>query len=532
MKPTALISVFNKHGILEFARELEALGWDLISSGGTAKHLLAGGVKTRDVAELVGGNAILGHRVVTLSREIHAGLLARHIPEDEAEMAKLGLPYIELVCVDMYPLEFEIATPCATRDSVIEKTDVGGPTMLSSGAKGRRIVICDPADRMRVINWLKEGKPNEDEFITQLCAKADGVVANYRLASARYHSQGAIDGMIGTRVAVCKYGENAWQTPAGLYSTGSTDPLAPARFELVQGVLPSYINWTDVERMLQTMTHVVAAFDVNRGRVPQVAIGVKHGNPCGTDWETNKERALECMIVGDTRAIFGGFVMVNFAIDDKLAELLLTHSTANGQRRLLDGIVAPKFTPEAVAMLKRKGDKCRLLQNPVLINLSRKSLDKGTRFRYVRQGFLAQPNYTFVLELEKLTKYGDCTREQENDALLAWAIGSTSNSNTITLVKNGMLIGNGVGQQDRVGAAKLALQRACDAGHNVRGAVAYSDSFFPFPDGPTVLAEAGIKVILASSGSINDQKTIDVCAKHDVKLLMIPDAEGRGFFGH
>lgn len=542
MKPYALISVFNKTGIVEFARELVALGWPILSSGGTAKALREGGVETRDVADLVGGGAILGHRVVTLSREVHAGLLARHTPEDEAEMEKLGLSYIDLVCVDMYPLEDEITKPDATRESVIEKTDIGGPTMLSSGAKGRRIVICDPVDRMKVIDWLKEGKPNEYAFITELCAKADGTVAGYRLLSARYHSHGAINGMVGTQVCACKYGENAWQTPAALYSTGSKDPLALDRFELVQGVPPSYINWCDVDRMLQTMTHVTAAFDVNHGRMPNVAIGVKHGNPCGCcakgsvfkhqPFEDNKVECLQKMLEGDTRAIFGGFVMVNFIMDEALAEILLTHAIPTGQRRILDGIVAPDFTSNAITMLKRKGDKCRLLVNPALANVNRFSLDTTTRRRYLRGGFLAQPNYTFVLQLDNLTKYGDCTREQENDILLAWAIGSTSNSNTITLVKNGMLIGNGVGQQDRVGAGKLSLQRGCDADHDVHGAVAYSDSFFPFPDGPTVLAEAGIKVILASSGSVNDQKTIDACAKYGVTLLMIPDSEGRGFFGH
>lgn len=532
MKPIALISVYDKTGIVEFAKSLVALGWDILSSGGTAKALRQGGVEARDVAELVGGQAILGHRVVTLSREVHAGLLARHIPEDEAEMAKLGLPYIDLVCVDMYPLEAEIAKPDATPESVIEKTDVGGPTMLSSAAKGRRIVICDPADRNIVIEWLEAGKPDENKVISELCAKADGMVANYRLASARFHSQGAIDGLVGKRVTICKYGENAWQTPAGLYSTGSKYPLALSKFELVQGMPPSYINLTDVDRMLQTMMHVVAAFDVNRGKVPLIAIGVKHGNPCGTNWDTNQESTLECMIGGDLRAIFGGFVMVNFEVTEALANVLLTHAMSTG-RRLLDGIVAPGFTLDAISMLKRKGDKCRLFVNPALADLNRNSLDHARRLRYVSgEEFLTQPNYTFVLELDKLTRYGDCTREQENDILLAWAIGSTSNSNTITLVKKGMLIGNGVGQQDRVGAAKLALQRACEAGHDVHGAVAYSDSFFPFPDGPKVLAEAGIKAILASSGSINDQKTIDVCAKHNVKLLMIPDAEGRGFYGH
>ncbi|MDD5726766.1 MAG: hypothetical protein PHC53_05200 [Patescibacteria group bacterium] len=529
MKPYALISVFNKTGIVEFARELVALGWDILSSGGTANRLRSSCVEVRDVADLVGGGAILGHRVVTLSREIHAGLLARHTPEDEAEMEKLGLSYIDLVCVDMYPLEDEINRPDATRESVIEKTDIGGPTMLSSGAKGRRIVICDPADRMRIINWLKAGKPNEDAFINELCAKADGCVAAYRLLSARYHSQGAINGMVGTQVCACKYGENPWQKPAGLYSIGSKDLMAIEKFELVEGTAPSFINWTDVDRMLQTMTHIAAAFDANRHAVPYISLGVKHGNPCGADWESREECSLACMVDGDLRAIFGGFVMVNYPIDEALATVLLSHSMSNGGRRLLDGIVAPGFSEDAIAYLKRKGDKCRLLANPALANLY---LDSSTRFRLVRGNFLAQPNYTFVLDLNKLTRHGDCTREQENDVLLAWAIGSTSNSNTITLVKNGMLIGNGVGQQDRVGAAKLALQRACDAGHDVHGAVAYSDSFFPFPDGPTVLAEAGIKVIMASSGSIKDKEVQAACAKLGVTLLMIPDSEGRGFFGH
>ncbi|MDD5503048.1 MAG: hypothetical protein PHH26_06275, partial [Candidatus Thermoplasmatota archaeon] len=448
------------------------------------------------------------------------------------ELNALGFPWIDLVCVDLYPLKEAVSKPDATLASVLEKTDIGGPAMLSSAAKGRRIVICDPADRIRVITWLKEGKPNEDEFITKLSAKADGVIAGYRLASARYHSQGAIDGMIGTQVSACKYGENARQTPAGLYSTGSNDPLGLDKFKLVQGTAPSFINWCDADRMLQTMTHIAAAFDANRGQVPRISIGVKHGNPCGTAWETRMKQTLESMLDGDLRAIFGGFVMVNFPIDEKLAETLLTYDMPSDQRRLLDGIVAPSFTEGAVEMLKRKGDKCRLIANPALADLSRNSLDRARRLRYVRGGLLAQPNYTFVLELDKLTRHGFCTSDRENDILLAWAIGSTSNSNTITLVKNGMLIGNGVGQQDRVGAAKLALQRACDAGHDVHGAVAYSDSFFPFPDGPKVLAESGIKAILASSGSINDKLTIEVCEKHGVTLLMVPDKEGRGFFGH
>jgi phosphoribosylaminoimidazolecarboxamide formyltransferase/IMP cyclohydrolase len=256
--------------------------------------------------------------------------------------------------------------------------------------------------------------------------------------------------------------------------------------------------------------------------------------------QAENEYALRRMVEGDTRAIFGGFVMVNFEIDADLAQILIAYAMPSGQRRLLDGIVAPGFTPEAIAYLKRKGDKCRLLANPALAHLSRDSLDQARRLRQVRGGFLAQPNYTFVLVFEHVQhppvdplpgQLAIDVRIYE-DAMLAWAVGSTSNSNTIALVKDGMLIGNGVGQQDRVGAAQLALQRACDAHHDVHGAVAYSDSFFPFPDGPTVLAKAGIKAIMASSGSLRDKEVRQACAELGVTLLMIPDAEARGFYGH
>ena len=157
----ALISVYNKDGIVEFVKELVTLGWSIIASGGTAKVLTESGISVRDTASLVGGGAILGHRVVTLSREIHAALLAQDTPEDWRELYNLGIPRIDLVCVDFYPLEEEINRPGATRESVIEKTDIGGPTMVSSAAKGQRIIICDPSHRQKVIDWLKEGKPNE-----------------------------------------------------------------------------------------------------------------------------------------------------------------------------------------------------------------------------------------------------------------------------------------------------------------------------------------------------------------------------------
>ncbi len=562
---TALISVYNKEGIVSFAKELVALDFNILASGGTAKELTSAGIKVTDVASLVGGGAILGHRVVTLSREVHAGLLARNIKEDREELEKLKIPFIDLVCVDLYPLQEEIAkwsqgtlTPALSqrereegRNAVIEKTDIGGPTMLRSAAKGGRIVVCDPDDRKAVISWLKSGETDKGKFISALAAKAEAIVADYCLVSARYHSAGKYEGMVVREILTCKYGENAYQAPAGLYGEQTIihDPLSLTEFKVMAGTAPSYNNLADVDRLLQTITHIAAGFDVNgntlsalrasppkgesSATVPMIAVGVKHGNPCGAAVTDEPLEAIKKMLEGDLRAIFGGLVMVNFPVDEKLAEVLLTHKMDKG-RRLLDGIIAPSFTSGAIDLLKRKGDKCRFMVNPALLTLSKNSLDQHRRFRYVRGGFLSQPNYSFIADLQKAEIVGDkkINKNQKTDLVLAWAIGSTSNSNTVTIVKDGMLLGNGVGQQDRVGCCQLAIKRATDAGHKIKDAVAYSDSFFPFVDGVQTLADADIKAIFATSGSVRDGEVKEFCVKNNISLIMLPDFEARGFFGH
>jgi len=534
MKKTALLSVYSKEGIVEFAKELKELGWDIISSGGTAGTLDGAGIPVVDVADLVGGKAILGHRVVTISRKIHAGLMARDTEEDREELERLDIPWIDLVCNDLYPLQQEIDNPECTRESVIEKTDVGGPFMLHSAAKGQRIVICDPADRQPVIDWLKLGQPDKEEFITSLAAKAEYVVAKYCLASARYHSKGTYEGMIGERVTTCLYGENAWQTPAGLYTTGSDDPLALSKFEDLAGTDASYNNLTDIDRLIQTITHVAAAFDLNRGFVPCIAIGVKHGNPCGAATGPYPAEVIKKMATGDVRALFGGSVMTNFAIGEKEAEELLRHSSSKKDPQRLDAVLAPYFNEGAIKLLKRKGGKCRIKKNEALVGLNKHSLDSALRLRYARgEEFLVQPNYTYILDLNSpnLVKIGKVSQEQEDGFLLGWAVGSTSNSNTITVIQGLQLIANGTGQQDRVGCCELAIDLRA-AGHGTAGAIAYSDSFFPFTDGPEVLVEAGIEAIFASSGSIQDKAVIEYLEEKGVGLYLIPDKEGRGFFGH
>lgn len=583
---TALISVYDKTGIEDFAKELAGLGWKIISSGGTAKVLKDAGLQITELSDITGMPPILDHRVLTLHPKIHGGLLALDTPEHRAELEKYGISWIDLVCSDLYPLEEEVRNPNATKESVIEKTDMGGVALLRSSAKGRRITICEPEQRKEVIEWLKAGEPDAEKFLNDLAAHADALVARYSATSAAYHSGGTFRSIFGEKKLECAYGENAWQKPAALYANldkNSVDALAIANWQLVAGSPLSYNNICDLDRMMQTVTHIGAGFEKNTGAVPFVAVGAKHGNACGAGIaspehalrrshsvlegqelagrsEDSSEHApaslaVEKMLLGDLRAIFGGSVMLNFPVDEKIAGELI-HKYAGKEdsqnRRLLDIVAAPSFSAEAVEILSRKKGKCRLLTNENILKAGLASLDGAKRFRYVRGGFMTQPNYTFVPEVKNA------------DVILAWAVGSTSNSNTITLVKDGRLYGNGVGQQDRVGAAKLAIFRADDAavssaeqlGNSADGrfqpeaggksknfpvaehkadlenAVAYSDSFFPFPDAPAALIDRGIKTIFSTSGSVNDEKIVELCKQKGVELILIPDTDARGFYQH
>ncbi len=549
----AVLSVYDKTGIADFARGLSELGWQIYASGGTAKAIKAAGIKVSDVAELVAGEAILGHRVVTLSREIAAGLLAdKTSNEDVSEMAKLQLPIIDLVCVDMYPLQETILKPEATKQEVIQQTDIGGPTLLRSAAKGHRIVLSHADQRQPVLDWLKDGKPNKEIFLDKLAARAEYEAGRYILTSAKYLNGTNVSGFIAHKSTVTKYGENPQQAEAAFYADNrlAIDTLGLDQFEHVQGMERSFINMTDIDRLLQTVTHIAAGFERNFTSVPLIAVGVKHGNACGAAVAATATEAVQKMLTGDTRAIFGGVVMINSEINKVVAETLMHYLMEGDKPRLLDGVIGASVTTEALELLSR--NKLRVVTNPALASLSSASLDSTRRIRPVRGGVLEQPNYDFVLDLKAdyLQQHGDLTDQQKHDLVLAWAIGSTSNSNTISLVKNGQLIGNGVGQQDRVGAGQLGLTRTTNAMPDLEeqgksiilkvaldkaklaGAVAYSDSFFPFPDGPELLAKAGIKAILTTSGSVADDMVIKSLIDHNVSVTMVPDKIGRGFYMH
>ncbi len=531
----ALLSVYDKAGIVEFARSLIDLGWDLLSSGGTAEVIRNAGLPVTDVAEWVGGGAILGHKVVTLSREVHAGLLADFDLEAEVEeIERLGLRRIDLVYVNLYPLKEEIARAGSTKADVIAKTDIGGPTMLGSAAKGSRIVLCRPSQIEPTLEWLRNNQPNSEVQLNYFRFTADGVVADYRLASARYHSGGLVEGIIGTSVQTLKYGENGYQVPSRHHATDTDDPLALHNFRQVGGPEVSFVTMTDLDRLLQTLTHILAGYEVNYPNLfqPAIFIAVKHGNVCGAGWSNDPLDAAERCASSDPEALFGGVVMTNCVITKEIVEALLY--TEDG-KRILAGAAAPGFKPDAKELLEKKGGKRFVMfENPHLAHLTVHSLDTTTRIRPVRGGFLSQPNYGFVPKLVDLEPVcGEATKLAIGDLLLAWAIGSTSNSNTITVVRDGTLLANAVGQQSRVGSAKLAIAKAGDViWDNLQQARAYSDSFFPFPDGIEVLADAGVEHFFATSGSKNDDIVIEFCRKRGLTLFMLPDSEARGFYGH
>ena len=228
---------------------------------------------------------------------------------------------------------------------------------------------------MPLIAWVKAGKPDEEQFKNNLWAKAEYHVGMYVIESAqKYHGTGDI---------ALKYGENRWQTDAALYISPSTDPLAHDKFQVIEGTDRSFINFTDIDRLLQSATHIAAGFQKNFKEIPAIAIGAKHGNLCGAGIGEN---ALEKMLSGDPQAISGGWVLVNFEIGKKEAERLKKHGTEHP--RILDGVIAPSVTDEAIDILSRKSGKCRIVINPALAAAELAKLDAHIRFPYVLVGFL------------------------------------------------------------------------------------------------------------------------------------------------
>lgn len=524
----ALISVTDKTDLVELARTLAYAGYEIVSTGGTAEAIRNAGLAVTDVASVTGFPEMLDGRVKTLHPLILGGILA--VPEEKGhqdDMAEHGIKPFDLVVVNLYDFAGKPG---------IEQIDVGGPTMIRAAAKNHAYVgvVTDPNDYGVVIREIEVEGELSPGTSQRFAAKAFAHTANYDLMIAKWMSDGEYAGFVGQRSKQLKYGENAWQTPAFVYSDlrGSTDSLRLSEFQSVEGGEPSLVGAMDQSRALQVLTHLAAAHSLNSGRVPFMAIGVKHGNACGLAAGGNPVQVIRKMVDGDPLAIFGGVVMTNFPITGEVARELKRQT--DGSPRMYDAVIGVSFDDDAVEVLHRKGAKCRMLFNPALGELGYTSLDDTELWRTIRGGdFLVQPNYTHVLDLLVSEKYGaPLDMQQQEDLLLAWAAGAMANSNSMALAWDGQLLALGAGQQSRIGGLELAIHKAHRAGHKLKGAVLYSDSFNPFDDVARMAGENGISAIFASSGSLRDADTIAMCEQYGISLLMQPDADVRGFAAH
>lgn len=502
MKRRALMSVSDKSGILEFARELVKMDVEILSTGGTRKHLEDNGVPTTAVDEVTGFPEILGGRVKTLHPLIHGGLLAKHDDsEHQQQMSDNGIAPIEFVCVNLYPFRETIAKPDVTVDDAIENIDIGGPTMLRSAAKNHAYVtvIVDSGDYEAVLAELREQQTTSPELRRKLAAKVfrhtaayDAYISNYltELTDEQYPEQLTLTYELSQAL---RYGENPHQK-AAFYKSALGSDFSIAHATQLHGKELSYNNIQDANAALQ----IIKEF-----KMP-ASVAVKHMNPCGVGTGATLSESFKKAYEADSTSIFGGIVALNREVDLETAQQL--------SQIFLEIVIAPSFTEDALAELGKKKN-IRLLTVP----FETKRRDKWNTVT-VEGGLLVQEPDTFG--------YGDADirvvterqpTEQELEALkLGWSVVKHVKSNAIVVCDESMTLGVGAGQMNRVGAAAIALEQAAD---KAQGAAMASDAFFPMADTVEAAAKAGIKAIIQPGGSKKDQESIDAANAHGIAMV-------------
>jgi phosphoribosylaminoimidazolecarboxamide formyltransferase/IMP cyclohydrolase len=498
----ALISVSDKNGITEFARELVSLGYELISTGGTKKALQEQGIPVLSVSDVTDFPEILEGRVKTLNPLIHGGLLAK---QDDAEHQKQldehGIQAIQLVCVNLYPFQQTIEKPDVTVADAIENIDIGGPTMLRASAKNHQYVtvVVDPADYETVIAELKADGATKFETRRKLAAKVFRHTAAYDALIAEYMTNLAQEETPETLTVTyelkqtLRYGENPHQK-AAFYKKplGSTFSIANA--VQLHGKELSYNNINDADAALQ----IVKEFS------EPAAVAVKHMNPCGVGTGKTGYEAFTKAFAADPVSIFGGIIAFNREVDAETAGKL--------HEIFLEIIIAPSYSEEALAILTGKKN-LRLLTIP--FDEAKKPELKMTT---IEGGLLVQEQDRFTLEDAKVTV---ATKRQPTDAewdalKLGWKVVKHVKSNAIVVTNEDMTIGIGAGQMNRVGAAEIALKQA---GQKAEGAALASDAFFPMDDTVEAAAKAGITAIIQPGGSIRDEDSIKKADEYGITMV-------------
>ncbi|MTD32041.1 bifunctional phosphoribosylaminoimidazolecarboxamide formyltransferase/IMP cyclohydrolase [Planomicrobium sp. YIM 101495] len=502
MKKRALISVSDKSGLLEFARGIEKLGYEILSTGGTKGFLEEGGVAITAVDAVTGFPEILGGRVKTLHPLIHGGLLAkRDDAQHQAEMTDNGISPIDIVCVNLYPFRDTISKPDVAVEDAIENIDIGGPSMLRSAAKNHAdvTVIVDAADYPRVLAELEAEGTTAPAFRRQLAAKVfrhtaayDAYIAEYmtELAGEEFPSQLTVTY---ERQQVLRYGENPHQK-AAFYRSALGSDFSIANAEQLHGKELSYNNIQDANAALQ----LIKEFE------GPAAVAVKHMNPCGVGTGDTLTKAFTKAYEADATSIFGGIVSLNREVDAETAEQLAGI--------FLEIIIAPAFSTQALEILTAKKN-IRLLSIP----FESKNTDSWNMVT-VEGGLLVQEPDTYGFEEAQISVPTEQqpTEEQWAALKLGWRVVKHVKSNAIVVCDRDMTRGIGAGQMNRVGSAKIALNQAGEAAN---GACLASDAFFPMPDTVEAAAQAGIKAIIQPGGSKKDQESIDKANEYGIAMV-------------
>nr|WP_106781426.1 bifunctional phosphoribosylaminoimidazolecarboxamide formyltransferase/IMP cyclohydrolase [Lysinibacillus timonensis] len=500
MAKRALISVSNKDGILDFAKELVALGYEILSTGGTKKMLQDNHVPVTAVDEVTKFPEILDGRVKTLNPLIHGGLLGKFDdPSHQSQMQEHGIEPIEIVCVNLYPFVETISKPNVTWDDAIENIDIGGPTMLRSAAKNHQYVtvIVDSNDYAQVLEELKGNGATTIETRRKLAAKVFRHTAAYDSYISNYLTEEEFPENLTMTYELkqtLRYGENPHQK-AAFYQKRLSSDFSLAYATQLHGKELSYNNIQDGNAALQ----IVKEFDI------PAAVAVKHMNPCGVGTGQNIEEAFDKAYEADPTSIFGGIIALNREVDVQTAEKL--------SAIFLEIIIAPSFTEDALEILTKK-------KNIRLMTISF-AQEKQDKFKVVsvEGGLLVQEDDTFGFndaEIKVVTNREPS--EEEWQALkLGWSVVKHVKSNAIVVNDTQMTLGVGAGQMNRVGAAKIALEQA---GEKAKGAVLASDAFFPMSDTVETAAAAGITAIIQPGGSIRDQDSIDKANEYGIAMVL------------
>jgi len=494
----AILSVFDKTGIIDFGKGLQAQGVELFSTGGTKKALEGAGVAIRAVEELTGFPEMLDGRVKTLHPAVHGGILFRRdLPDHQEQMKKRGFQGIDLVAVNLYPFTQTVAKAGVSLEDALENIDIGGPTMLRSSAKNFPdvLVVCDPADYSLILETLKKGSVSLEER-QRLAYKAFQHTASYDTAIAQYLGKETFPETMTIslrKLSSLRYGENPHQSAAFYEEVRSSQPAwGMASVRQLWGKELSFNNYLDADAAWG------AASDFAE---PTVAI-IKHTNPCGLASRGDLAEAYRLALAGDPVSAFGGIVAVN-------RKVTLTAATEIAQT-FYEIVIAPGYDDAALQLLKSKRD-LRILE---VSTETPPSLD----VRRVRGGFLVQTP-DFLPEdppAMKVVSKRRPTAEEEAELRFAWRAVKHVKSNAIVITKDNALLGMGAGQPNRVTSVQLALQKAGEAS---RGAVLGSDAFFPFPDGVEAAARGGVRAIIEPGGSVRDQECIKVADEHNMAMV-------------